>query len=156
MLTIQRLRECLTYDPITGIFTWNIARGKSCVGKIAGCIQHGYVIIRIDGVNYKAHRLAWLYVYGKLPDDILDHINCIRSDNRLCNLRDSTYKKNSLNRIIHKTKKPYCSKLAENKWRSYYYINNKQVWVGIYDNEYDAAEASMMAMELEKQKSRSD
>lgn len=93
MLTYERLKEVLTYNPETGIFYW---AKKTCkkviVGKEAGCCdtRYGYVLIGIDGVVYGAHRLAWFYVHGALPDEV-DHENGRPSDNRLSNLRGCTH-----------------------------------------------------------------
>lgn len=69
MLTQKRLREVLSYDPATGIFRWTITRGANAkAGFVAGSPDvKGYLRIMIDGVTYKSHRLAWLYVYGERP-----------------------------------------------------------------------------------------
>lgn len=61
---------------------------KIRAGDRAGSTKNGYVIIRINGRGYRAHRLAWLYVYGQWPTLMIDHINGKRSDNRIENLRD--------------------------------------------------------------------
>lgn len=151
MVTRDRVTECLNYDPASGIFTWKIARGKSKVDKIAGCVDcFGYIVIRIDGMNYKAHRLAWLYVYGDWPSDSIDHINGIKTDNRLINIRDVTGRENSLNKKVHREGKlPYVSKTKNNKWRAYFYLDNKQKWVGVYDDQEIAYKAVRLAMELQ-------
>jgi len=87
LLTIPRLKEVLNYDPESGVFTWAKNRTRASKGKIAGGVDgHGYLIVCIDGVRHSAHRLAWLYVYGYLPEEI-DHQNHVRSDNRIINLR---------------------------------------------------------------------
>lgn len=62
----------------------------------------GYVQIKISGKLYHAHRLAWLYVYGYMPEKEIDHINRIRDDNRIANLREATSQLNSLNTGIYK------------------------------------------------------
>lgn len=89
MLTQSRLRDLLCYDPDTGLFTWRVKRGgKATAGSIAGASDvHGYIVIRLDGVLYKAHRLAWYHTHGAWPAKNLDHINRIKSDNRIKNLR---------------------------------------------------------------------
>jgi len=89
MITQERLKELLHYDPDTGVFARLMSRGNTTKGNIAGNIEtNGYVVIYIDGKSYKAHRLAWLYVNGYMPSDQTDHINQDRSDNRIANLRE--------------------------------------------------------------------
>lgn len=91
----ERLREILNYNPETGIFTWRSRKGRK--GARAGSVNnHGYVRIGLDGKQYQAHRLAWLYVHGWIPE-FLDHINCIRHDNRIANLRPATKRENGRN-----------------------------------------------------------
>ncbi len=103
-LPAERLRELLNYDPKTGIFTWRIdRRAKARPGSLAGTITpSGYRNIWTDGYNYRAHRLAWLYVYGKWPAGQIDHINRVRSDNRIANLRIVTHAQNMENRKVQR------------------------------------------------------
>lgn len=98
--TAEHLRELLDYDPYTGLFRWKIASKQTpwLSGQVAGFIeQQGYWIIVIDRQIYKAHRLAWLYVYGEWPKNQIDHVNGNRSDNRLENLRAATQAQNQQN-----------------------------------------------------------
>ena len=90
-LTQERLKALLNYDQTTGAFAWvRSAKGvKRSKGLSAGCRRHdGYVVIRIDNQLYLAHRLAWLYVHGVWPTHDIDHINGVRGDDRIVNLRD--------------------------------------------------------------------
>lgn len=94
----EYLRSALDYDRYTGVFRWKTPRPKIVVGSIAGQLKHdGYWMIKLDGRMYLAHRLAWLFIYGKWPDEYLDHINMNRSDNRIPNLREATYAQNQHN-----------------------------------------------------------
>lgn len=98
MLTQERLKQVLHYDPDTGVFTWAASRRTDRIGKEAGCRNTGgYIQIRVDGAFHYAHRLAWLYVTGDSPSDQLDHINGIRDDNRIVNLRVVTNRQNTEN-----------------------------------------------------------
>ena len=99
-LTGERLRELLTYDPESGCFTWRTRGNRPVrVGAVAGCLNHetGYWRIKLDYRSYFAHRLVWLYVYGRWPRAEIDHINGIRSDNRLANLREASSSQNKIN-----------------------------------------------------------
>lgn len=89
-VTLERARERLAYDPATGIIKWATSPGgRVRVGQPAGYIgTNGYVVIRVDGLNYHAHRLGWLLHYGAWPEKEVDHINGGRTDNRIANLRD--------------------------------------------------------------------
>ena len=101
MLTQSRLQQALAYDPSTGKFLWKIKTNKRIVvGSEAGTLVRGYVRIRIDGVIYAAHRLAWLYVYGRWPNGQIDHKNGKPGDNWIDNLRDATVSINRQN--IHR------------------------------------------------------
>src|SRR5258708_7110488 len=101
MITQERLRELLTYDPETGIFRWKKERNHYVkAGKIAGFkhIVHGYMHIKIDYVLYRSHALAWLYVTGEFPvypHIQIDHRNSKRDDNRFENLRKATHAQNA-------------------------------------------------------------
>jgi len=92
MITQSRLKDVIGYNPVTGIFTWKITSGKAVKGKIAGSIHvcNGYYRISIKNKEYRAHRLAWLYMTGSMPTNEIDHINGIRSYNRFENLREAT------------------------------------------------------------------
>ena len=83
MLTQERLKELLHYCPDTGIFTWIKPKQTTRVGDECGFINDpGYRGIGIDSRPYKSHRLAFLYMLGRLPNKQVDHINQVKSDNR--------------------------------------------------------------------------
>lgn len=88
-LTAERLKDALHYDQDTGVFRWKISTNRRIViGSKAGTVSHGRTQIKLFGVIHRAHRLAWLYVYGEWPRKEIDHINGIATDNRIVNLRD--------------------------------------------------------------------
>ena len=98
-LTAERLRGIMDYDPEIGVFTRKV-RTANCVrvGDVAGSFtSKGYIRIKIDGRLYFAHRLAWLYVHGEWPVDQVDHINGIKNDNRIVNLREGNNAENQHN-----------------------------------------------------------
>ena len=99
MITADALRDALSYDPLTGKFTWKMPRRKIVVGAEAGFIDRlGYRHIRIDLKLYRAARLAFLYMTGEWPSDEIDHINCVRDDNAWSNLREANRSQNTANR----------------------------------------------------------
>lgn len=97
-ITRETLKSLVNYDPSTGVFTW-IKSKRRYVGTRAGTnISIGYRQISFKKMRYYEHRLAWLYVYGVWPVGDVDHINGIRDDNRIENLRVVTRSENLQNR----------------------------------------------------------
>lgn len=100
-LSFESLQQLLSYDPLTGEFRWKVTRGKRFKkGDLAGSAHsNGYIAICVDGHRHYAHRLAWFYCYAKWPEGTLqiDHINGIKSDNRISNLRPVTPSQNKQN-----------------------------------------------------------
>lgn len=98
----EKLKEMLTYNPETGLFTWNVQRMRIKAGSVAGSKErNGYIVIAIQGKYYKAHRLAYFYVNGSWPVNNIDHINRVRDDNRITNLRDATFDENRMNNSVY-------------------------------------------------------
>ena len=98
-MTQEELKQIISYNKYTGVIT-RLDRANSN-GSID---RYGYLIIKIKGKQYKAHRLAWLYEYGKFPDYNIDHINGIRDDNRIENLRSVSQSINAKERNFNKNK----------------------------------------------------
>lgn len=100
-LTAQRARSLFRYDAATGDLKWTIRKsGKIPADLTAGYLdEEGYRVVRVDGVNYRAHRVIWLIVFGKWPKAMLDHKNGDRSDNRLKNLREASNSQNQMNKV---------------------------------------------------------
>lgn len=112
MLTQERLRELMTYDPETGIFTCNIRRTKNGKwsrrgGKPAGTFDKsvGYVQISIDSEKFYAHRLAWFWMKGSWPERTVDHEDLDGENNRWSNLRRATQAQNGMNRGVSSNNK---------------------------------------------------
>jgi len=98
MISYFRLYELIIYNPITGIMTWKISRGKCIIGMEVGRLQwQGYRQVFIDGKSYYVHRLIFFYMTGDWPSEDVDHINQIKNDNRWCNLREATRSENKAN-----------------------------------------------------------
>lgn len=99
MLTQERLKELLIYNPLTGVFSrLTSTSSRARVGGVAGGVnQDGYIRINIDGKLYMAHRLAFLYMTGKWPEKLVDHIDTIPDHNWWSNLREASQAENVQN-----------------------------------------------------------
>jgi len=139
MLNQILLKKLLNYDENTGIFTRRISlHGKVKVGDIAGTIANdGYCHIRVDSKRYQAHRLAWLYVHGEWPTNQIDHINGIRNDNRIANLREATRSENQQNRKTsnYNSTSGYLGvSVNKDAYTSYIRLNGKIIYLGRFKN----------------------
>lgn len=149
MLTQQRLKELFNYDPETGRFIRLVGRSGpgARAGDVAGCDNgQGYIRIYVDGKGYKAHRLAWLYVYGDLPAEI-DHVNCDRSDNRIGNLRPATRKQNRSNCAAYRNNTSGYKGVSAcgEKWRAQIQSGGKKKALGLFRTPEEAHEAYVAA-----------
>lgn len=98
-LTAEWLREHMAYVPETGTFMWKVRGPGKTVGKVLGTTNPlGYSQIKVNNVVYYAHRLAWLYVYGEWPSGHLDHIDGVKTNNAISNLRVATAAQNAARR----------------------------------------------------------
>lgn len=117
-LTAERLRELLDYDPETGAFTWRVFV-KGCRGKgtIAGFKRaDGYIVIRVDKVSYLAHRLAWLFVTGAWPKDMIDHADRDTGNNAWGNLRAASRSQNMANQRTRARLKGVSYSARDKRW----------------------------------------
>lgn len=147
MLTQQELKSKLSFNPETGIFTWLIANNSRVkVGMIAGTFSStGYVYITIDRKNYKSHRLAWLYMNGECPKDMIDHVDGDKLNNKIVNLRKCNQSQNMQNQKLSKFNtsgyKGVSWHNATSKWRSRAKLKSKQYHLGLFERAEDAFKA---------------
>jgi len=161
-MTHDDMKQLLNYNPVTGQLTWN-SRPRHLFkyerdykawhtrhsGKTTGCKNKaGYLVVGIDGKILLAHRIIWFLVHGEWPEQI-DHINGIRHDNRLANLRNVTQTGNSMNSGLSSRNKSgvigvhwYARK---GKYIACIKYNGKSVHLGSFDTLADAAEARKQA-----------
>lgn len=136
-VSLSRLKELLYYCPATGDFTWLVTRGGNCrAGEMAGRPDAwGYVRINVDGQEYKAHRLAWLYMTGEWPESQIDHVNLIKSDNSWENLRPATQVQNLGNKPRYRNNKIGLKGVSprRGKFVSTVQVNGKQKFLGYFD-----------------------
>jgi hypothetical protein len=155
MITQAELKKLLHYDPDTGVFIRRVKTSiRNDVGSVAGCINGcGYQVINIDYIKHAAHRLAWLYVYGKMPTHTIDHINGIRSDNRMENLRDVPHQTNRKNSFRNKSNTSGINGVhfvkarqhLDSPWCATIRATGKSINLGYFKSKQEAGEARKAA-----------
>ncbi len=150
MITQQRLKQVLYYHQESGDFVWHERISiRIKVGTQAGRLSNGYLMIGIDGTSYWAHRLAFLYVTGKIPGEV-DHKNRIRPDNSWDNLREATSAQNNYNRPIRRDSttgyKGVChARGRKKKFQARICRNGKSTALGYFETAKEAHAAYVAA-----------
>lgn len=145
-MNIDELKSLLSYEPDTGVIRW-IAKGKGRIKKKeAGTLLHsGYAGICIGSKRWQSHRIAWALHYGEWPKDQIDHINGIRTDNRICNLREATNAQNGKNIKLSKANKTgvagVCWSKRYQNYRAYIKVNHQQKYLGTFKTLDEAKKA---------------
>jgi hypothetical protein len=151
MISAERLRELLAYDPETGVFTWRVGNRRNVVpGQRAGCPDTGgYLLIRVAGRLVAAHRLAWLYVHGEWPSEQVDHINSVKTDNRICNLRLATRAQNMRNMGLRRSNTSGFKGAWKHgkRWKSVIMVDRRRIHLGCFDTPEEAHAAYCDAAE---------
>lgn len=156
--SVEYLRKRLRYDPDTGKLFWlyfedpSVKSNAGWAGKetFTAKARGGYRQGRVDGINFKAHRIAWALHYGEWPAGQIDHINGVRTDNRICNLRSVTNQENSKNMAMKKSNKSgvtgvYWNKQAQ-KWRAFIMCHGKEKHLGFFEDIQEAAKVRQDAL----------
>ena len=139
----------LSYCPESGELRWIRSSPRTPAGTVAGCATNrGYISVRIRGREYKAHRVAWLLAYGDWPKGDIDHINGVKSDNRLLNLRDvsrsvncqnkKTARRDSSTGVLGVTK-------SGRLFRALIQVNGRPVRLGSFATVQEASVAYLLA-----------
>lgn len=150
-ITATEAAELLSYDPGSGEFRWRVNRCRARAGGLVGSWDlHGYKTVRLNGGSYKLHRLAWLMTHGTWPSGDVDHLNGIRHDNRISNLRDVPRGTNLQNRRAANPNKPsglplgvHCNKGAS--YEAKISVGNKSRVVGRFATPEEASAAYVEA-----------
>ncbi len=153
-LTVEEARSRMAYDPETGVLTWKKLRNTTRIGEEAKSLDvAGYVQVNIAGTMVKGHRLAWFLHHGKWPEGDIDHINGVRNDNRIANLRDVTNKVNCQNQRVGVRPNAagligvHISRRAapEKRYRAKLWSDGKQIHLGGYPTPEEAHAAYVAA-----------
>ena len=146
MVTFEEANRLLRYDPTVdgSCLIWKVNRGGTArAGVRAGSKDsYGYYQLAINKRLYLAHRVVWLLCTGSWPTKALDHINRVRADNRIENLRETTHKDNCQNKNIQNNNTSgyigVTKKRNRNKWVAQIYINRKPIHIGYFDTAEQA------------------
>ena len=142
--------DVLDYDAATGELFWNDKAPVKVRNKPANAKDgQGYIHLKVGGKMILGHRIVWFKVYGEFPSLQIDHINGIKDDNRISNLRLASNSQNSMNKgkqsnntsgfkgvTFHKHTKKYHAKIC---------INGQRTSLGYYDVAADAYNAYLKA-----------
>lgn len=154
--SVDYLLECFNYNADTGVISWrerpchhfasegyqrswNSKFANTAAGYLA---EDGYLEIGIRDKNHKAHRIIWAIYTGSYPEQYIDHLNGVRSDNRICNLRAVDKQENGVNTKIHSNNSSgvsgvmWCKRTK--RWEVYIRAEGKKKHLGRYV-EFDVA-----------------
>ena len=137
----KKLQELFDYRDGELYWKERISRYSIDLSKPAGFIGYGgYRSIRIEGKDYRAHRLVWKYHYGKDPKEFIDHIDGNRSNNNMENLREATRQQNNFNKATHKNNELGIKGVRKdrNKYRALIMINGKSKNLGVFNTIEEA------------------
>jgi hypothetical protein len=144
-LTYEEATSRLSYNPETGALIWKKMRDSTRIGTEAKCLDvSGYVQINIAGTMVKGHRMAWMLHYGQWPDGHIDHINGVRHDNRISNLRVVTNAINCQNKHapLPKNKSGFLGvSPSGNRFVASIVLNGKKTHIGRFKEASEAHEA---------------
>lgn len=160
--TSEVLRQLLRYEPETGKLFWKErpasmfkataihtaeTRCRQWNGRYAGkeaitALCNGYLYGGIGKRSVHAHRVAWVIYYGELPKHFIDHINGLRTDNRICNLREATPLESVWNTASRRGSSQYkgvSRRSKDTKWTAEIRVSGVSRYLGRYDTEQEAA-----------------
>lgn len=143
-LTAERLRELLNYDPLIGTFTRRVGIRGHSQGSIAGTpLKQGHIKLQVDGVQFYAHRLAFVWMTGIWPINVVDHIDTDASNNAWLNLRDVTHSVNMQNQRSATSRSRsgllgVCWNKRRGLWVAQIGINGGSKLIGYFDDKHKA------------------
>jgi hypothetical protein len=143
-LSIEYLNSILRLDAEAGVLYWRVPRSRQKAGAIAGRPSpRGYINIGIDDATYRAHRIVFALFYGRWPIGEVDHINRVKHDNRIENLRECTKKENGLNKDVYRNNTSGIAGVGWDKarkcWKASINRDGKKVSLGRFRTKEEAA-----------------
>lgn len=157
-ITQELLHRLFRYDKDSGHLIWREplhSTSRPPLGERAGCVKKccGYRDIKIDGKPYKAHRLVWMYHFGEWPRGELDHVNLVKDDNRIENLRLATRSQNCANKRglvgLKGVHLRYVRSDGSRRWVGMIKVSGRQRFLGYFDCPAAAACAYQIAADEE-------
>src|SRR3954470_19336597 len=146
-LSHQTVRRLFDYDP-QGFLRWKESPAVAVPkGSVAGTVQpRGYVRIAVNGKQYAAPRLVWIYHHGAIPKGMqIKHLNHVRGDNRIENLQPVTLSENLLNKRLYansKTGVPGVTFRSDTKnLRVRISHNGRRITIGNFESKEEAIAA---------------
>ena len=145
MHTPKQLAKFVQYDPVSGDMTWlvGLSNRAPAGSKVNMRCRSRYPRIKIEGILYPAHRVAWALAYGKWPTGEIDHINRNTCDMRLENLRDVSHTINMQNTAA----KGVCFDSSRSKFMAYIDVFGKRKYLGRFATYKEAVEARRAAVQ---------
>ncbi|MBB6424998.1 HNH endonuclease signature motif containing protein [Sphingopyxis sp. JAI128] len=163
-IPVDMLRQLLRYEPETGKLYWierppelfkSDSHAKGWNSRFAGqqaftqSASGGYRAGAIWGRKYLAHRVIWAVHHGHWPLQTIDHINGVRFDNRITNLRDVPHRENMRNLSLSPANSSGFAGVMQSKrdgrWFAYIYVNGKRIHLGMYGSRDEAVAARLSA-----------
>lgn len=160
LLSIEYLRQRLRYEPETGKLFWLDYEGvpqswkARWVGKEAFTYvsDQGYRHGCICTIPYRAHRVAWAIYHGMWPTNQIDHVNGVRADNRIVNLREVSNQDNLRNATLSKKNTSGTTGVTWDRknsmWKAQIMVDGRCIHLGYFDNLEEAAAARAEASRL--------
>lgn len=155
-ITLARVKELVEYDPATGAFTMltppdasDFFKYRWAGRKLGTWNDKGYFLLRLDGRYWRAHRIAWLIMTGRMPTLEIDHIDGNRGNNRFSNLREVSHRENAQNlKINTRNTSGYLGVSFFKKtkqWEATIMVDQVSFKLGIFNTAEDASAAYLEA-----------
>jgi hypothetical protein len=151
-MSIEEVLATWAYDAETGVVYWINRQGNKSAGAVAGSVKRdGYIRVGCKEKSICAHRIAWAIAHKEWPDKSIDHVNGVRSDNRIANLRLVDPIENSQNRRTASKNKGSCDAHGvtlhkqSGKWQAAIQSNRKTIYIGLFDSVEQASSAYLAA-----------